>query len=162
MPDLRTEPVTEWLRTAFYLEMVPPSPPPIRAVEDDPAVSKGLERLGDRLERAIGNDMPLAAIFTPETIEELQTIMAQLGSARNARLLCWLLDREEAARAREEEPAQPAVANRLFQGVSPAAVTLRAVLDSAIQKAAIQNIFSPERRQEMVTVLAALNKAAER
>ncbi len=161
MPDLRTEPVTNWLRTAFFLEAVPHSPPPIRAIENDPAVAGGLERLGDRLERALGQGA-LEAVFTPETIEELQEIMAQLGSARNTRLLCWLLDREEADRTRAKEPAPSTVTSRLLQGASPAAVTVRAVLDSAIQKAAIQNIFSPERRQEMVTVLAALNKAAER
>jgi len=155
MPNLDRSSVTEWLTSAHPVPALA-AHPPIRAVEDDPAVEKSLTELGGFLDTlAAANVKELtAALRTDPTRAEMQAILAQLGAARLLRILHWL--------AEIDLPEARAVLSALLEdGGDGAGAALRSAVEALIRSARLAQIFDPKRIAELTAACeAALGKPA--
>jgi hypothetical protein len=139
MLNLDRSSVTNWLISAHP---VPPhaGPPPIRPVEDNPAVEKSLAQLGDALDAVVAANVEelAAALRTNPARAEMQAILAQLGAARLLRILHWLaeIDLPE---------ARAALSALLEDGGDGAGAALRSAVEALIRSTRLAQIFDPER-----------------
>lgn len=143
MPNLDRFSVTEWLTSAHPIPALA-AHPPIRAVEDHPAVEQSLTELGAALDTlAAANVKELAAALrTDPTQAEMRSILAQLGAARLLRILHWL--------AEIELPEARAVLSALLEaGEDSAGAALRSAVEALIRSARLAQIFDPKRIAEL-------------
>jgi hypothetical protein len=136
MPDLEQQAVTRW-----FAGLVPDAdagswPPPLRAIETTDDNAQRMHALGLVLDQLTSGD--LAAVLREATFQaDFRAVLAQLGAARQMRLLHWLGENDAA----EPEGMVPA----LVAGDDGTARALRAAIAAVTRRALLARIFAPER-----------------
>jgi hypothetical protein len=154
MPNLDTIAAQDWLRALHPGHAPPDWPPPIRAIEEPTAHARALVDLGDDLDQlASGADGTLHALLAdPATLDELRTLLCQVGAARLLALVHFLAENAEPGSA-----PLPVVLSRAETGE---AIALRSALRALSRRFTLQRLFSPERLSALRTAIADANKEA--
>ncbi|MBN9563410.1 MAG: hypothetical protein J0H14_22195 [Alphaproteobacteria bacterium] len=154
MPNLDTIAAQDWLR-ALHPGHVPPDwPPPIRAIEEPAVHARALVDLGDDLDQLASRaDGSLhARLADPATLDELRTLLCQMGAARLLALMHFL--------AENAEPGSAPLPVVLSRAETAEALALRSALRALSRRFTLQRMFSPERLSALRTAIADANKEA--
>jgi hypothetical protein len=139
MPDLELSAVTDWLTTAMSAVSTGSWPDPVRPIEIDGDAPVLLAELGETLEsfRDEQRERLSVALRTLPVLPVFQDVLAQLGAARQLRLLGWLAERGL--------PETHLITVALVNGGSPEASALRSAVRSHARRALLERLFAPER-----------------
>src|SRR4051794_29713457 len=148
MLDLEQRAATNWLTQVFPARPVADWPPAVRPIELDGDAAALLAELGQALDafRDDQRDLLSQCLRSQPLANLLRDVLAQLGAARQFRLLHWLGER-----GLKDSPMIAAV---LTSGNLPEAETLRAAIRAYARRALLNRIFAADR-------LAALKTATE-
>ena len=152
MPDLDTVAALDWLR-ALHPDHAPPDwPPPIRAIEEPADHARELVELGEDLDRLVcraEGKLP-ALLADPATMEELRTLLCQMGAARQLTLMHYLSE--------TAEPGSSPLPVILSRAETADALALRSALTALSRRFTLHRMFSPERLSALRAAIADANK----
>ena len=154
MPNLDTITAQDWLR-ALHPGHVPPDwPPPIRAIEEPTVHARALVDLGCDLDQLTSRaDGSLHALLADhDALDELRTLLCQVGAARLLALMHFL--------AENAEPGSAPLPVVLSRAETAEALALRSALRALSRRFTLQRMFSPERLSALRTAIADANKEA--
>ena len=151
MPDLTETAVVAWLRDrepglASVEDLA------VRPVEREGGAPAALARLGASLDGAMEQDADgLARVLGSERAAGLRSIVSQLGSARQLRLLDWVADPRLAERG-------GALQALLADDADGSGQALQVALQAMQQRALLGRIFAPERLSALLRACAAIQE----
>ncbi len=148
MLNLERTAAIDWLTAVLPVRPKADWPPTIRPIElDDPAPALLVE-LGQTLDAFSDEQRDLLGerLRSQPLADQLRDVLAQLGAARQFRVLDWFGERGLAD--------SPLIAAALTSGNSPQAQALRAAIRVYARRGLLDRMFAPDR-------LAALHAAAE-
>jgi len=142
MPDFTEADVVAWFSPLRAPTRQNSWPPAIRPIERQPAVAPLLGTLGTLLSEIVGSDASVLpeALMDGGVLDELQTVVAQLGAARLLRLVDWFA---------VTLPGQTLVVAHLAKGRSSNAQAIRSALRALTVRDTIARMFSPDRVAEL-------------
>jgi len=154
MPDLDTVAALDWLR-ALHPDHAPPDwPPPIRAIEEPADHARELVELGEDLDRLASRaegKLP-TLLADPATMEELRTLLCQMGAARLLTLIHFLTE--------NAEPGSTPLPVILSRAKTAEALALRSALTALSRRFTLHRMFSPERLSALRAAISDANKEA--
>ncbi len=152
MPNLDTVAALDWLR-ALHPDHSPPDwPPPIRAIEEPADHARALVDLGEDLDRLASRaegKLP-TVLADPATVEELRTLLCQMGAARLLTLMHFLSE--------TAEPGSSPLPVILSRAETADALALRSALTALSRRFTLHRMFSPERLSALRAAIADANQ----
>ena len=154
MPNLDTVAALDWLR-ALHPDHAPPDwPPPIRAIEEPADHARVLVEFGEDLDRLASRaegKLP-TLLADPATMEELRTLLCQMGAARLLTLIHFLTE--------NAEPGSTPLPVILSRAKTAEALALRSALTALSRRFTLHRMFSPERLSALRAAISDANKEA--
>ncbi|MDE1905073.1 MAG: hypothetical protein KGH75_01300 [Rhodospirillales bacterium] len=152
MPDLRTEVVSDWLDAVRPAHFADAWPPPVRPIEASSTAGglmiefgQLLDQLADTKTETLSSLMGDAAF-----LEDIQTVLAQVGAARTLAFFHWLRD--------VGLPNHQSIENALLDARSGAGRALFASVTTVARQATLQRLISIERMDELASATDAANQ----
>lgn len=154
MPNLDTDAALDWLRALHPSHTPPDWPPPIRAIEEPADHARALVDLGDDLDRLASRaEEKLPGLLAdPATMEELRTLLCQMGAARLLTLMHFLSE--------NTEPGSSPLPAILSRAETAETLALRSALTALSRRFTLHRMFSPERLSALRAAIADANKEA--
>ena len=152
MPNLDTIAAQNWLNALQPGHAPPDWPPPIRAIEEPTDHAQALADLGndlDQLASRAAEDLR-AFLADPATLDELRTLLCQLGAARLLTLMHFLSENAE-----QGSTPVPVILSRTE---TAEALALRSALRALSRRFTLHRMFSPGRLSALRTAVADANK----